>query len=503
MNISDKIFKFFGGIKPEGHKQISTRNPIKRLPLPKELIIPIRQHVGKMPNIVVKIGDRVLKGQILAEPVANMSAATHASTSGYVKEIKPMNIPHPSGLPDQCVVLETDGKDEWIRLEKIDIKNISLSNLLEKLKHSGLVGLGGATFPSHIKLNANRIQTLIVNAAECEPYITCDDMAMQEMTQDFVDGINLIMHILNIPKTIIGIEDNKPQAISKLNSVLGSSKNIQLKIIPTVYPSGDEKRLIYLMLGVKIPKEKRPTEFGIQVFNVATLISIARFINYGEPVISRVVTVTGALGQPNNYQALIGTPIQQLIKDAGGNPSQEVIMGGPMMGFKLPHTDVGVTKAMNCLLAVTDEMKSKASTEMPCIRCTKCVEVCPAQLQPQELYWHAKSKQFEKLTDDYKLFDCIECGCCSYVCPSNIPLVQYYRYAKSEIREQAKSSEIADIARDRNEFRLFRLEREKKERAERNAQRRAQVSDEDKKKLIEEKKVAIEAAMKRVEENEE
>jgi electron transport complex protein RnfC len=256
------------------------------------------------------------------------------------------------------------------------------------------------------------------------------------------------------------------------------------------------------MLGLKISKEKRPVDFGIQVFNVATLISIGRFFYHSEPVISRIVTVTGALKRPNNYEALIGTPIQELIKDAGGKSDQEIIMGGPMMGFKLPHTDVSVTKAMNCLLAITDEMKSKDTFEMPCIRCTKCVEVCPAQLQPQELYWHAKSKQFEKLTEDYKLFDCIECGCCSYVCPSNIPLVQYYRYAKSEIRDQLKSSEVADIARERNEFRLYRLEREKKERAERNAQRRAQTSDSDKKKLIEEKKAAIAEAMKRIEEKE-
>lgn len=502
MELTDKIFKFFGGIKPNGHKSISTMNPIKRLPIPKKLIIPVRQHVGKVPNIKVSVGERVLKGQILAEPVANISAATHSSSSGTVIAIESNKIPHPSGLPDLCITIETDGKDEWIKNDKIDRSRLSSEALYEVMKFSGIVGLGGATFPTHIKLNSNKIKTLIVNAAECEPYITCDDMAMQEKTKEFIEGIQITMDILKIPHAIIGIEDNKPKAIEKLKISLSGSKNISIKVVPTIYPSGDEKRLIYLMLGLKISKEKRPVDFGIQVFNVATLISLGRFFYHSEPVISRIVTVTGALKRPNNYEALIGTPIQELIKDAGGSPNQDIIMGGPMMGFKLPHTDVSVTKAMNCLLAMTDDMKSKDTFEMPCIRCTKCVEVCPAQLQPQELYWHAKSKQFEKLTGDYKLFDCIECGCCSYVCPSNIPLVQYYRYAKSEIRDQLKSSEVADIARERNEFRLYRIEREKKERAERNAQRRAQTSDIDKKKLIEEKKAAIAEAMKRIEEKE-
>jgi electron transport complex protein RnfC len=501
MKITDKIFKFFGGIKPDGHKQISTRNPIKKIKIPENLIIPIRQHVGKIPNIVVKVGDKVLKGQVIAEPVANISAATHASTSGTVTSIKKANIPHPSGLPDLCITIKSDGKDLWIPSKKIDFDKLPLPKLLEKIKTSGVVGLGGATFPSHIKLNASKIKTLIINAAECEPYITCDDMGMREKTCDFLDGIQIIMKILKIPSAIIGIEDNKPEAIKTLKKALSNEKTIQLKIIPTVYPSGDEKRLIYLMLGKKIPKEKRPTEFGIQVFNVATLTSISRYIRHGEPVISRIVTVTGALKNPNNYEALIGTPIKKLIQDAGGDLNQKIIMGGPMMGFELPNIDVGVTKAMNCLLAMTDEMTTKQTNEAPCIRCSKCVEVCPAQLQPQELFWHSKSKQFEKLTDDFKLFDCIECGCCSYVCPSNIPLVQYYRFAKSEIRDQVKSLDVADIARERNEFRIFRLEREKKERAERNAQRRAQANTENNQKLIEEKKAAIAEALKKSKEN--
>jgi len=500
MQIKDEIYKFFGGIKPNGHKNISTLNPIKKISIPKKLIIPVRQHVGKMPNIIVSEGEYVLKGQLIAEPVTNVSAATHASSSGKVISIKKEDIPHPSGLPDMAVTIETDGKDKWIELEKFQTSKLSIETLLEKMRFSGIVGLGGATFPTHIKLNINKINTLIVNAAECEPFITCDDMAMQEKTDDFLLGIKEVMNLIKIPQAVIGIEENKPLAIEKLSKSIADDNSISLKVIPTVYPSGDEKRLIYLITGIKIAKEKRPAEYGIQVFNVATLISIARFFNHGEPVISRIVTVTGNVKKPNNYEALIGTPINELLRDAGGDTNKEIIMGGPMMGFKLPSTNIAVTKAMNCLLTITDEMENKPSYEMPCIRCTKCVDVCPAQLQPQELYWHAKSSQFEKLTNDYKLFDCIECGCCSYVCPSNIPLVQYYRYAKSEIREQKQSLDIADIARERNDFRLLRIDREKRERAERNAQRRSQVSEDDKKKLIDEKKAAIEAALNRTKE---
>ena len=252
MEITDKIFKFFGGIKPNGHKAISTINSIKRLPIPKKLIIPVRQHVGKVPNIKVSVGDKVLKGQILAEPIANISAATHSSSSGTVIAIESNKIPHPSGLPDLCITIETDGKDEWIKRDNIDPSSLSSEALYETMKSSGIVGLGGATFPTHIKLNSNKIKTLIVNAAECEPYITCDDMAMQEKTKEFIEGIQITMDILKIPHAIIGIEDNKPKAIEKLKTVLNKSKNISIKVVPTVYPSGDEKRLIYLMLGLKM-----------------------------------------------------------------------------------------------------------------------------------------------------------------------------------------------------------------------------------------------------------
>ena len=501
MKIIDKIFKFSGGIRAETYKDISTKNPIKSLLIPKKLILPLRQHVGKISKLKIKVGDRVLKGQLIAEADGNVSAAVHAPTSGLITSMEKELIPHPSGLPDFCLTLVPDGKDIWMDRKVIDYKKIGFNETIKKLRNSGIVGLGGAAFPSHLKLTSyqkNQVHTLIINAAECEPYITCDDMLMRERGLDLIKGILLVQELLGAKKSIIGIEDNKPEAIKVLRGLVIDS-NIQIKVVPTIYPSGDAKRLIYLINGIQIPKDKRSSEFGIQMFNVATLVSIHRYINFGEPSISRIVTITGNVHKPQNYDVLFGTPLEYLIKDTGGQivNNDTYIMGGPMMGFKLPSKKVPVTKAMNCVISAEPEMLAEKKEVLPCIRCARCADACPVMLQPQELYWFAKSKQLES-AEEYKLFDCIECGCCSYVCPSNIPLVQFYRYAKSEIIENVRNSEEANIARERNEFRINRLEREKQERAERNAQRRAQNTPEEKSKLIDEKRKEISDALNRV-----
>ena len=501
MKIIDKIFKFNGGIKAETYKNISTKNPIKTIPIPKKLFLPLRQHIGKIAKLKVSVGDNVLKGQLLAEADGNVSAAVHAPTSGVITSMEKRLIPHPSGLPDFCLELIPDGKDVWIKKDPIDYKKIGLEETIKCLINSGIVGLGGAAFPSHLKLKSqqnNQINTLIINAAECEPYITCDDMLMRENANNLIQAILLTQTLLGAKKSIIGIEDNKPEAINALKHFITDS-SIQIKIVPTIYPSGDAKRLIYLISGIEIPKEKRSSEFGIQMFNIATILSIHDYIIKGEPSISRIVTITGNVHKPQNYNVLFGTPLAALIDDAGGQiiNNDSYIMGGPMMGFKLPSKDVPVTKSMNCVISAEPKMLIEKKEVLPCIRCARCAEACPVNLQPQELYWFSKSKQLEK-AEEYKLFDCIECGCCSYVCPSNIPLVQFYRYAKSEIIEKVRSAEEANIARERNEFRLKRIEREKQERAERNAQRRAQNTPEEKSKLIDEKRKAISDAIERV-----
>ncbi len=471
------VYKFHGGVHPNGHKQQSTTLPVAKLAIPEKLVLPLRQHVGYIPKIKVQVGDRVLKGQMLAEAEGTVSAAIHAPTSGTVSAISDAVIPHPSGLPDMCITLTPDGKDEWTALQPVDWRNTDKKALVASLRASGIVGLGGATFPTHIKVRADgksQIHTLVINAAECEPYITCDDMLMRERADEIVKGMEIVKFLLDAENCIVGIEDNKPEAIMAMTEACKALAGTSVKVVPTLYPSGDARRLIHLVSGIEIPHDKRSTDVGVQVFNVATVLAIYRYFVLGEPAIDRIVTITGSVNSPRNFEVLFGTPLQTLIDAAGGvKPgTSHFIMGGPMMGFDLPTIEVPVTKAANCIIAATPDLFAPPPPAMPCIRCARCADACPVNLQPQELYWFSKSDNFEKARD-YNLFDCIECGCCSYVCPSNIPLVQYYRYAKSEIIAADKAKEAADLARERNEFRLARIEREKLERAQKHAERAA------------------------------
>jgi electron transport complex protein RnfC len=468
------VFKFNGGVHPHDHKAESTTLPITQLAIPEKLILPLRQHVGYIPKVLVQVGDFVLKGQMLAEPEGSVSAAIHAPTSGTISAISEQVIPHPSGLPDVCITLTPDGKDTWAYLQPMDWRNTDKKVLVDSLRSSGIVGLGGATFPTHIKLRTNgksNVHTLVINAAECEPYITCDDMLMRERADQIIKGVEIVQHLLGAEKCIIGIEDNKPQAASAMSTAC-VNKGMQVKAVPTLYPSGDARRLIHLLLDIEIPSDKRSTDVGIQVFNIATVLAVYRYFEFGEPAINRIVTMTGNVTRPQNFEVLFGTPLQSLISAAGGAKADTThyIMGGPMMGFDLPNEQVPITKAANCIIAAAPNLFAAPPPAMPCIRCARCADACPVNLQPQELYWFSKSDNFEKARD-YDLFDCIECGCCTYVCPSDIPLVQYYRYAKSEIIALDKAKEASDLARERNDFRLARIEREKLERAQKHAER--------------------------------
>jgi Na+-translocating ferredoxin:NAD+ oxidoreductase subunit C len=470
-----KIFKFHGGFPPPENKTQSTQLPIGHLSLPEKLVLPLRQHVGNIPKIKVNVGDKVLKGQLLAEAEGTVSAAIHATTSGTVAAIEDAIIPHPSGLPDRCIIIKPDGKDEWIKRQPQDWRNTDCQTLVSSLRLSGIVGLGGATFPTHIKFRVgckSEVHTLIINAAECEPYITCDDMLMRERSDEIVKGIEIAQYLLGAKKVLVGIEDNKPEAAAAMRAARANKPAMQVVVVPTLYPSGDARRLMHLVLGTEIPHDKRSTEVGLQVFNVATVLALYRYFELGEPSLSRIVSMTGNVNQPQNFEVLFGTPLPHLVKAAGGAKSDTThyIMGGPMMGFDLPDENVPITKAANCIIAASPDLFAPPAPVMPCIRCARCADACPVNLQPQELYWFAKSDNFEK-ANDYNLFDCIECGACSYVCPSNIPLVQYYRYAKSEIIAIDKAHEAAELARERHEFRLARIEREKQERAQKHAER--------------------------------
>lgn len=483
ISVAKAVFPFHGGVHPHDHKTESTTRPIFQLALPEKLVLPLRQHVGNIPKIKVAVGDYVLKGQLLAEAEGAVSAAIHAPTSGTISAIDEQIIPHPSGLPDWCITLTPDGNDTWIALQPQDWRTTDKKELVASLRNSGIVGMGGATFPTQIKLathGKSNIHTLVINAAECEPYITCDDMLMRERADQIINGIQVAQHLLGAEKCIIGIEDNKPEAAEMMTAACAKAgSNISVKVVPTLYPSGDARHLIYLLLGIEVPHDKRTTDIGLQVFNVATVLALYRYFEFGEPAISRIVSMTGNVQTPQNFEVLFGTPLHHLVNAAGGvkTGTTHFVMGGPMMGFNLPNSEVPITKAANCIIAAAPNLFAEPPPAMPCIRCTRCAEACPVNLQPQELYWFSKSDNFEKARD-YNLFDCIECGCCTYVCPSNIPLVQYYRYAKSEIIAADKAKDASDLARERNEFRLARIEREKLERAQKHAERAASAKTE-------------------------
>ena len=469
------LFKFKGGVKPASHKDESTHAPIVRAPLPSRLVVPLRQSAGGMPQPLVSAGQKVLKGERIGAPEGNFSAAIHAPTSGTVLAVESRTLPHPSGLSALCVAIEPDGEERWIERTPVSYAAESPDALRDLLRDSGIVGLGGATFPSHLKLKpgvSGRIETLIINGAECEPWITCDDLLMRERAEGIVRGIAILRHIVAADRVLVGIEDNKPQAIAAMRAAAQAS-GVEVVPVPTRYPAGGEKQLIHAITGIEIPYGRFGTEFGVQCFNVGTAWSVHRAIELGEPLISRIVTLTGNVDHPGNFEVLIGTPIDELLKLVAPKAGTDrFIMGGPMMGFTLARTDLPVTKAANCILAASPSLFPPQGPEMPCIRCGACTRACPAELQPHELYWFSRAKNFGK-AQEYGIFDCIECGCCAYVCPSNIRLVDYYRFAKTSMRALEREKTASDAARVRFEFRNQREEREKTEKAARLAAKTA------------------------------
>ena len=470
------LFKFKGGVKPASHKDESSHAPIAAAPLPSRLVVPLRQSAGGTPQPLVEPGRKVLKGERIGAPESNFSSAIHAPTSGTVLAVEPRMLPHPSGLSAPCVVIEPDGEERWIERAPVNFKAESPDVLRDLLRDAGIVGLGGATFPSHIKLKpgaAGRIGTLVINGAECEPWITCDDLLMRERAEGILRGIAILRHIVSAERVLVGIEDNKPLAIAAMRAAAAKSAGVEVVPVPTRYPAGGEKQLIRVLTGIEIHYGRLGTDFGVQCFNVGTAWSVNRAIELGEPLVSRIVTLTGNVERPGNYEVLIGTPIDGLLAlVAPKADTDRYIMGGPMMGFALPRTDLPVTKAANCILAASPALFPLQGPEMPCIRCGACTRACPAELQPHELYWFSRAKNFGK-AQEYHIFDCIECGCCAYVCPSNIRLVDYYRFAKTSMRALERDKASSDAARQRFEFRNLRTEREQREKAERLAAKAA------------------------------
>ena len=464
-----------GGVHPPQHKSLSNQQPIQRAPLPKQLIVPLLQHLGSVTEARVNVGDYVLKGQLIADSTHLISAPVHAPSSGTVSFIGPQPYPHASGQLMDAIVIDTDGLDQWCALEALaHFQQASATELLEKIHQAGISGLGGGGFPTAVKLSPTSnqpIETLIINGAECEPYITADDVLMREKAPQLLLGIDILVQILQPENVLIAIEDNKPEAIAAVRGAL-QSRRYQVIAIPTVYPSGGERQLIEILTGQQVPSAQLPAQLGILCQNVGTAVAVHDAVIEGKPLISRITTLTGqALQKPMNVECLIGTPAIELLEFAGLQKAQmsRLIVGGPMMGFTLPALDAPIIKTSNCLLAATAQELPAPPPALPCIRCGDCAEVCPANLLPQQLHFYALGDDHPQL-QAHNLFDCIECGACAYVCPSSIPLVQYYRAAKADIREQAQKLAKAEHAKQRFEFRQerLRLEEERKE-AERQA----------------------------------
>jgi electron transport complex protein RnfC len=412
----------------------------------------------------------VYVGSIIARREGMISSNLHASISGVIAAVSASHI-----------IIEGDGQDTWQRLPSLDWPHSAPAELLERLNESGIVGLGGAGFPTSVKarvVEQHVIHTLVINAAECEPYITADDLTLRHHPTEVLEGAQILAKLCGAQQILIGIEDNKPEAIKALNKALPNSQPVPvaLKVVATRYPSGGERQLIKRLLNLNVPSGGLPADVGVLCHNPGTLLAALQAVRDGQPLVSRVVTLTGeALTQPGNRWVRLGTSVKELLTQAGLDQTSvaQVIQGGPMMGTPLLTLDTPVTKLTNCLIAATIAELPPAPAESPCIRCGECESVCPVALLPQQLHWYARAKDDAKM-ERYHLFDCIECGACSYVCPSHIPLVEDYREAKGRIRLQRIESVKAEHAKHRFEFRQARLAREEAEKQARRETRQAQ-----------------------------
>jgi electron transport complex protein RnfC len=474
--------KLHGGLRLSAEKAQSTAIAIQSVPIPDQLVLPIEQHVGEPAHPIVGIGEYVRKGQLLAESYGSLSAPVHAPSSGKVVAIEPWPVSRRQGDKAPCIVIECDGEDRAVQLpeEIVPFNSFEPESLLQKILQGGIVGLGGAVFPTGQKLmqaTTMPLEYLILNGVECEPYISCDDLLMREQAAEVLGGAQILMHALALTDCFVVIESDKPEAISAIGEALAelNDARITLKQVPTIYPSGGEDQLVQLVTNREVPSGGLPTDVGCVVQNVGTAAAIYRWICEGEPLISRVTTVTGpGVNSPMNVTARIGTTVADIVSFAGGYSAvaDQLIIGGPMCGKSVTTDSVPVVKATNCVLVLNHA--NPLGDEQPCIRCGECATVCPIQLLPQQLFWYACADNGEKLRS-HGLTDCIECGCCDLVCPSHIPLTADFRNAKARIQELADEKARAKRARLRFESRNERLETEKQVRESELAQQKEEA----------------------------